>query len=356
MPQEDPSRTEKATPKQQKRAREKGNVAKGQELSKTVVLIVAVATLYGFIDLYHEHLTYIFSSLFRRSGEIVLDKIGLSSLFYWAMKEVALLTIPFFLVMAITSFIATRLQVGSLWTTQPMRPKFGKLFNVIGGIKKILISPQAVVQFLKTILSAIAIGIAPYLVIKEEMPKLLPLFHYPPDALAAYLLKLALKMVTYALIPMILIAVAEYAYTVWDYKEQLKMTKDEVKDERKQAEGNPEVKQEQRKKMMSVMASRMMEQVPKADVVITNPVHLAVALMYNPLEAPAPLLLAKGAGATAEKIKEIAREHDIPILEDKPLAQALYKQVEIGDIIPEELYQAVAAILAKLSRFKRRYK
>ena len=172
--------------------------------------------------------------------------------------------------------------------------------------------------------------------------------------LAAYILSAAARMVAYALIPMLLIAVADLIYTRWDYEEQLKMTKEEVKDERKQAEGDPKVKQHQRQKMMAVMAKRMMQKVPEADVVITNPTHIAVALRYDALLAPAPVVLAKGVDFVAEKIKEIARENNVPIRENKPLAQALYKSVEIGDTIPEELFQAVAQILAQLWKNKKR--
>ena len=131
------------------------------------------------------------------------------------------------------------------------------------------------------------------------------------------------------------------------------MSKDEIKDEVKQALGDPVIKNKQKQKMMEVMQRRMLQDVPKADVVITNPTHFACALRYDPKETPAPMLLAKGADHLAEKIKEIARENRIPIRENKPLAQALYKQVEIGQVIPEDLYQAVASILAQLDKFKR---
>jgi len=160
-------------------------------------------------------------------------------------------------------------------------------------------------------------------------------------------------MVIYALVPMLVLAIADVVYTRWEYEENLKMTKDEVKDERKQAEGDPKIKQQQKMKMLRVMAQRMLTKVPKADVVITNPTHVAVALTYNVKEAPAPVVVAKGLDYLAEKIKEIAREHNVPIREDKPLAQALYKSVEVGQTIPEELYQAVASILAHLHKFKR---
>ncbi len=134
------------------------------------------------------------------------------------------------------------------------------------------------------------------------------------------------------------------------------MTKDEVKDERKNAEGDPVIKNKQKQKMMQVMASRMLQSVPKADVVVTNPTHLAVALRYNAQESPAPIVIAKGADHLAEKIKEIARQNNVPVRENVPLARALYKAVEIGDMIPEELYKAVATLLASIWKLKPRAK
>ena len=168
----------------------------------------------------------------------------------------------------------------------------------------------------------------------------------------AYMLNTAFKVVIYALVPMIIIAVADLVYQRWEYAENLKMSKDEVKDEHKQMEGDQFIKGKMRQKMLQMSARRMMQQVPKADVVITNPTHLAIALRYNAMEAPAPIVLAKGSDRVAEKIKEIAREHRIPIRENKPLARALYKQTDIGDMIPTELFQAVAIILAQIWKAK----
>jgi Flagellar biosynthesis pathway, component FlhB len=160
--------------------------------------------------------------------------------------------------------------------------------------------------------------------------------------------------VLYALIPMCIIAIVDLIYTRWKYQEDLKMTKSELKDEHKQADGDPMVKSKQRQQMNEVMRRRMMHDVPKADVIVTNPTHIAVALKYNALEAPAPVVVAKGADMVAERIKKIARENNVPIRENKPLARALYKDVDIGEMIPENLYQAVAAILASLNKFKKK--
>jgi flagellar biosynthetic protein FlhB len=190
------------------------------------------------------------------------------------------------------------------------------------------------------------------MVIKKEFPNFLMLYHTDVNSLIIYLMNISYKVVFYALIPMLIIAVADLFYTRWDYAENLKMTKDEVKDELKQMEGDPKIKAKQRQKMMEAMRQRMMQEVPKADVIITNPTHIAVALKYDAMLAPAPMVVAKGADHLAEKIKEVAKGAGVPIRENKPLARALYKSVEVGESIPEEMYQAVAAILASLSKFK----
>ena len=153
---------------------------------------------------------------------------------------------------------------------------------------------------------------------------------------------------------MLAITVFDVWQTRYSYSENMKMTKSEVKDERRQAEGDPVIKGKQRQKMMQVVQQRMMQNVPRADVVVTNPTHLAVALRYNAAEAPAPVVLAKGADHLAERIKEVAREHHVPIRENVTLARALYKSVEIGDMIPEDLYKAVATLLASIWKLKPR--
>ncbi|WP_316900215.1 flagellar biosynthesis protein FlhB [Pseudodesulfovibrio indicus] len=352
--QEDPSRTEKATSKQRKKQRDQGNVAKGQEITKVMVLLSGVIFLRIMIGFYYDQFTEIYRWTFLEAINFNVDKPVAYTLFTWGLTKIAILVLPFMLVIAFVAYISLRIQVGSLWTTKPMKPKFGKLFNVVKAVKKLMISPEALIKLAKSILQAFAVGIAPYIVLKQEMPNLLPLFHSNVEGIISYMLSMSYKMVCYALVPMLLIAVADLVYERWNYEEKLKMTKDEIKDERKQAEGDPKVKQQQRRKMMEMMTSRMFQDIPKADVVITNPTHYAVALQYDPLMAPAPLVLAKGVNRVAERIKEVARENAIPIEENKPLAQALYKQVEIGETIPEELFQAVAAILAKLEKFKRR--
>ncbi|THB71227.1 MAG: flagellar biosynthesis protein FlhB [Desulfovibrio sp.] len=352
MPQQDPSRTEDPTKKRIKKSRDKGSVARSQEVGKVAVILAGVIILRIYLPYIGEQLMDLFRFFFTESFVFTLNKQNIYNLFLMGSVKIAIMVMPVLLVLGFFAFLSARLQVGSLWTTQVFTPKFGKLFNIVAGVKKLMLDPQVAIRLGKSILMAGAIAIAPYLVLKREMHNIIPLFYQNAQGLAAYMLDNAADMVIYAILPMLIIASLDLWYTRWDYNEQLKMTKDEVKDERKQAEGDPKIKRQQRVKMMEVMMRRMIQEVPKADVVITNPIHLAVALRYDVSEAPAPRVLAKGANRIAERIKEVAREHNVPIRENKPLAQALYKSVEIGDTIPEELFQAVASILASLYKFR----
>lgn len=344
---QDPSRTEHATPKRRNKARGEGSVPKSQELPKPLTLLVGLLALRFYLETISDEIESLMRWFFQDGFTFELTQTSVYALFQRCLQSMALMTLPIIIAIALVAFISVRLQVGKLWAPKVFKPKL-KIFNVVAGLKKILISKQTIVRLLKSILMAVAVAIGPYVVLKQAFGEVIPLFYQTPEAIAVYILKAGQTMFHYALVPMLLIGIADLIYTRWDYEENLKMTKSEVKDERKQAEGDPVIKNKQRQKMMAVMMKRMMKDVPKADVVITNPTHLAIAIRYNALEAPAPLILAKGAGRIAEKIKEIARQNNVPIRENKPLARALYKVVEVGDTIPEEFYQAVAAVLAQV--------
>lgn len=353
MAQKDPSRTEQATPKRRNKAREEGNVPKSQELSKPITLLAGLLVLRLYLDVIQREMKSLMDWFFSEGFRFELTRSSVHTLFLDCVKSVAIMTLPIMLIIALAALITMRLQVGKLWAPKVFKPKF-KMFNVVSGVKRLLLSKQTFVRLAKSILMALAVAIGPYLVIRQAFGEVIPLFYQNPESIAAYVLQSGMTMFQYALAPMIIIGVADLIYTRWDYEENIKMTKSEVKDERKQAEGDPMIKSKQRQKMMAVMTRRMMQDVPKADVVITNPTHLAIAIRYNVMEAPAPLILAKGAGAVAERIKEIARQNSVPVRENKPLARALYKVVEVGDAIPEEFYQAVAAILAQVYKARPR--
>ncbi len=349
--QEDPSRTEDATQKQINKSRKEGNVPKSQEASKLVSLVSGLIVLYLLIETMGKEVMDLYRHFFTRFHEFQADPESVYSLSIWISTYIAKLLLPILLSLAFTAWVCLRLQVGKLWAPKVFQPKWER-FNVIKALKNMLVSPQTIFRLLKSLLFSLVIAIIPGIIIMQESENFLPMFHEDASAVIRYMLSTGFDMVYYTLIPMGCIA----AFDVWQsrfaYYEGLKMTKSEVKDERKQADGDPEIKAQQRQKMMAVLQKRMMQDIPKADVVITNPTHIAVAIYYNTQEAPAPIVVAKGADHLAERIKEVAREHRVPIRQNVPLARALYKSVEIGDMIPEELYKATASILASIWRMQ----
>lgn len=352
MPQNDPSRTEEPTQKRLDKARNEGNVAKSQEVGKTFVLLAGVVVLRMYVSYISKDMEDLFRWFMETAPTFALTPESLYALFSMILKAMAVMVLPVMLALAVFAFFSNYLQVGSLWTTKVFEPKFGKMFNIVGGMQRIFFSLSTLVRLFKSMGQALVIGLVAYYMVKGKLSESLPMFYQPARNVAAYMLDSGADMVIWVLLPLFIITALDLWYTRWDYTEQLKMTKDEVKDERKQMEGDPKVKQQQKQKMLQMSSRRMMAQVPKADVVVTNPTHIAVALRYDPQEAPAPQVLAKGADAVAERIKEVARENNVPVRENKPLARALYSAVEVGDTIPEELYQAVATILAQI--FKNR--
>jgi flagellar biosynthetic protein FlhB len=350
----DPSRTEAATPKRVNKARNKGTVHKSQEVTKTLTILGGLIGLTFWIQFMAKDLAALFRHFLSTAVTgFVPTQTEVMRLNIWLAWELAKMLLPILLFIGFIVYLALRLQVGKLWTTEPFMFKFDR-FNPINGLKRMLFSMDTFIRLGKSLLQALCIGAAPWMIINAETPKFAALYYADASTLATYLLEISGKMVRYALVPMAVIAVADFFYTRWQYADNLKMTKSEIKEERRNAEGDPLIKAKQRQKMMQMRARRMMQDIPKADVVITNPTHIAVALRYNTMEAPAPVVLAMGADKIAEKIKAIARENGVPIHENKPLARALYKQVDIGDMIPEDLYQAVAAVLAQIWKYRPR--
>ena len=351
--QTDPSRTEQATPKRRSKNREEGNVPKSAELGKAVSLTAGVLCLYALIGPMTERIKALYRHFLGHAWEFDPNPENVYSLSLDLMAEVAKLILPVLLPLALCALAAQRLQVGKLWTTKVFKPKLQR-FTLIKGLKQMFLSPQTLLRSLKSLLFSLILTLIPGYVLYAEYENFLPMYYATSEGVAAYMLRMAFKLAWYALLPILAIAAFDVWQTRFAYNEGMKMTKDEVKDEQKQAEGDPIIKGQQRKKMMAAMSKRMLQSVPKADVVVTNPTHIAVALRYNTAEAPAPVVLAKGADHLAEKIKEIARENRIPIRENVPLARALYSSVEVGDMIPEDLYKAVAAILASIWKLKPR--
>lgn len=343
----DPSKTEAATPKRRNKVRKEGNVPKSAEVSKVVTLMAGLFGLYIYFSVIAERVRELFQYFFANAVTLPVNQENAYSLFLLAIRELAIMVMPVLLFIGLAGYLALRLQVGKLWTTKVFKFKWSN-FNIFNGLKRMLFSPQTFVRLGKSVFLAAIIGVVPYFFIKAEFHNFIPLYYSDAAGLGTYMLKTGFRMVLYTLAPMVVLAAVDMWYTRYQYEENIKMTKDEIKDEMKQAEGDPQVKQKMKQKMMQFMAKRMMKEVPKADVVVTNPTHYAVALRYDPTTSPAPFVVAKGMNKVAEKIKTIARSHGIPIRENRPLARSLYKAVEVGQPIPEDLYKAVAAVLAEI--------
>jgi len=347
-------RTEQATAKKRSDSRRKGQVAQSKEIPSALILITSLGIFFYAGSWIFWSLSEFFTGFYQNLDTLRLNNIAdTSALFFELFKKVLMILLPLLFPILLAGLVANIAQVGFEIHTEAMGFKFGKL-NPISGMKK-FVSLKSLVEVVKSIAKILLIGGVAGLVINGEMQQFPALIHQEVGQILLFISRVAFKIFFYVALVLIILAALDYIYTRWQFEEDLKMTKQEVKDERKQTEGDPKVKARIRSIQMEMAQRRMMEAVPEADVVITNPTHLAIAIKFDAQSMIAPTILAKGAGFVAEQIKEIAVENRIPLVEDKPLAQALYKMVEVGDFIPVELYRAVAEILAYVYRLKGGY-
>ena len=345
-------KTEPATAKKLKDAREDGKVTKSKELTAAFDLIVLFLVLKIFISFVGERLVGIFDYVYSRMPDFLkINSTGVSSVaasHYMAdiLLQMLLTMLPFLLFGFVITFLVSVVQVGWKVTGKPLKPDLNK-FNPINGFKRI-ISKDSLFELLKSIIKIAVIFWVAYSRVKKHKEELFILYEIPLNQAIALIGSVIIDTGLYISIVYLVIGFADFAYQKHKFNEDMKMTKQEVKDEFKNTEGDPQIKGRQRRKMQETSQRRMMHDVPKADVVITNPTHLAVAVKYDADVNTAPVVLAKGEEYVAQKIKEVARENNIEIVENKPLARMLYHNVDIGAEIPPELYQAVAEVLAAI--------
>ncbi len=349
-------KTEPATEKKKQDARKEGQVAKSKEIENAFSLFALFMMLKIAVSILGGRLIGFFSLTYDDIPEYIKNYDGLvnyTSIFTLlteVMLQMLICLSPVFLIAFAVSFICDVVQVKWEFTTKPLQPKLSKL-NPISGFKKIF-SKTALVELVKSILKIAIICIVVYSYLKNNLNGLFLLYDVTLQAGIAYAGNLVISLGIRVSVAYLVIAFADYAYQRWKLNDDLKMTKQEVKDEYKQTEGDPQIKGKIRQRMREASQRRMMQELPKADVVITNPTHYAVAILYDAEKYNAPIVLAKGADYLAQKIKEAAKENDIEIVENKPLARMLYANVEIGEVIPPELYQAVAEVLAFVYHLK----
>lgn len=349
-------KTEEPTAKKLSDARKDGKVAKSKELNNAVGLFVLFGMLQATVSSLSERMLGLFKTFYNIIPDYItensseISSAAVARLLQEAIMNAFRMVLPFFAVGFLAMVALDIYQVKWKVTTKPLKPKLSK-FNPINGFKRIF-SKNSLVELVKSMAKIILIAWISYSAVQDNEHNLLFLCDMP--ILQAIMLIGSIIITTGFKISaaMLILGIADYIYQKWKFKEDMKMTKQEVKDEYKNAEGDPQIKGKQRARMREASQRRMMQAVPQADVVITNPTHLAVALKYDADEAQAPVVLAKGADYLAQQIKEKAKEANVEIVENKPLARMLYANVEIGEEIPPELYQTVAEILAAVYRLK----
>ena len=344
-------RSEQPSSKRLEEAKGKGQVCKSTEVSTGFLFLGTIIAFYFYIPSLASKLGHIVSSYLGNAGGWDGSQDAAVSIFHQAVVQLAVLVLPLLIVFLLIGLASNLIQIGFVISSEPITPKLSKI-DPIKGFKNKFFSLKSLELLVKTIVILIVIAWVAYRAIKREIPVFPPLIDSDLGVIMLTFFRSAMRLLWDFLWVFVIVAVADYLFQKWQHKQDLMMTKQEVKDEMKQSEGNPQIKSRIRSIQLHMARRRMMKEVPKADVVITNPTHLAVALKYDRGKMMAPVVLAKGAGILAEKIKEVARTSRIPIVEDKPLARALYKTVEIGDIIPEKWYKAVAEILAYVYKLK----
>ncbi len=347
-------KTEDPTTKRKEKALEEGNVLKSTELNAAFVLTVSV-----FMLLLQG--SNIFNSLKHLTEQLILNssavKLNSQNIIFYSREgffEILSFMLPFVLVIAASAVIINILQSGWNYTTKPLKPKFeevfGKIFNPAKSLKKLLITTDTLVKLLRDLVKLLLIGWIGYLFIKDEIEGFIPLIDSSIGAIFSYTADVVFRLLVNLSMVVFLIAIIDFYYTKYKHKENLKMTKTEVKEERKQQDLSPEIKSKLAQKRFEIFMNAMRKEVPKADVVITNPIHVAVAIKYDSSKSRAPLVVAKGLRLVADKIKELANENNVPIVENPPLARSLYKHIEVGQEISEDYYKAIAEILAFVYR------
>lgn len=337
------SKTEEATPKRLKDAKKKGQIAKSAELAPAVSLVVfAMTASLLALNLFNSSLKYIKKSL-SNGFETNITTGNLSS-FLPNLIDLFILIIPYLAIGLIVGVIVNIVQTGLLFTTTPLKPDFNRI-NPIQGFKNIF-SKKAVFSLAKNIIKLLLVSFLSYNYLTETFPKVLNAGSIGTEKLFPFIMGFVVDLAMNISIIMLGLAIVDYIFQKRDYKKNLKMTMQEIKDEYKEMEGNPQIKQARSQKQRQIALSRMMSAIEKSNVVITNPTHIAVAIKYDEKEDNAPVVVAKGVDFLAQKIKEKARENKIPIIENKELARAIYKDAEVGNYIPVELYKLVAEVLA----------
>lgn len=353
MAGEDQEKTEEATQAKREEFRRRGQVAQSRELAGALFVVLSAMAIFILGRFFFSELEELFHYSFGQDMVAAVRGGDMFTALKLGGQKALILTLPVVGVTFLIGIGATVIQVGFLQVEDALAPKFEKL-NPVEGLKRIF-SLRSVVEALKAILKMILIGAIVIYVIKSEVIRVPFLIQYSVEQLVHYIGTVTMKMLAGIGLALTVLAIADYFFQRWDTEKKMMMSKQEVKEEHKNREGDPMIKARIRRVQREMANKRMMEKVPTADVIITNPTHIAVALKYDE-GLPAPQLIAKGADLIAEKIKTIARENNIPVIENKPLARTIFKTMKLGQVIPRELFVAVAEVLSYVYKLRKKMK
>lgn len=344
-------KTEKATPKKRQDSRKKGQVAKSSEIPSAFIMLFAFLAMMMFSDFFRGRIINFFTVAYTDYMKLEITTSNVGTLFGQLAFQGTIILLPIMLIAVVVAFLGNYVQIGFLLTGEPLKMKLNKL-NPIEGAKRIF-AIRALVEFAKSVLKLVVIGTIVSLTLWFERDTLLSLSSIPLESTFVYAARITLLIGLQIAALLVVLSIFDYIYQKYEHEKSLRMSKQDIKDEYKKTEGDPLIKSRIREKQRRMAMQRMMQEVPNADVVITNPTHYAVALKYDREQMEAPIVVAKGLDYVALKIREAAQNNGVITMENKPLARALYAQVEIGGSIPDDLFQAVAEVLAYVYKVKR---
>jgi flagellar biosynthetic protein FlhB len=344
---EDEGRTEEPTEHKLRKAREEGKVAKSVELASALVLLLAIATMAVVAGYFLKSTAQMLRFFFGLTGSGQLTGQAVQAFYSYFLRLVA----PVLIVAFVAAFLGNVLQVGFLFSVKPITPDLNRILPNLGRFfRRALFSGEAAFNLAKNILKIAVVFVIAYLNVRGELHRILRLGDASWQQGFRLIAAISVRIIVESAIAMLVLAVPDYLFVRRQHLESLKMSRQEVKEERRMYEGDPLVRSRLREKMRELLTRNMLKAVPRADVVITNPTHYSVAVEWNRLLMAAPTVTAKGVDAVAMKIREVAREAKVPLVENKPLARTLYHEVEIGEAIPERYFQVMAVILAEVYR------
>lgn len=348
------SKTEDASEHKLRKAKEEGNVPKSKEVNNFFTLFAATLATLLAMPIFLENIMNIMGNLIQNAGSIVITPGSLGVILRETSEKFFLALAPIFGIFILFALVGGFVQNGIIFSAKPMEPKLSKI-SIIKGFGR-MFSLKSIMELLKAIAKSIIVGAIMFAILYYYKDSILVLTDMEISQHVLFVYNFLLKLLFAITIFLIIIAIIDFAYQRYNYLEEMKMSIKELRDEHKDTNGDPFVKSRQAQLRMEKARARMMQEVPNADVVITNPTHFAVALRYDPDKEPVPRVVAKGHDHVAQKIKEIAKENKVPIVENIELARTLWKTVDLDEIIPMDLYQAVADVIAYIMKLKKKNK